>query len=244
MITSDLPVSICIPIYPGATILDIVGPWQVFASLPRTCAVTQYLAAATREPVTTQEKITVVPHHDFATCPPFDVLLVPGGFGQVDAMVDAAYMEFLRTRGAQARYVAADCVGALLLAWAGLLDGYRATTHWASLPCLALFPRVTVASGYPRYVRDRNRITGGGVSSGIDEALEIARMLFGDDAAQQAQLLIQYAPAPPFRAGDPCTAPAPVLREVESALHDIVQKRREQIIQLLGAAAATPDPVS
>ncbi len=233
MSTSDLPVSICIPIYPRATILDIVGPWQVFASLPATCAVRQYLVAATCDPVTTQEEITVVPDHDFATCPPFDVLLVPGGFGQLEAMEDPGYMEFLRTRGAQARYVAADCVGALLLACAGLLDGYEATTHWASLPCLRLFPKVKVAEGYPRYCVDGNRVTGGGVSSGIDEALELARILFGDEAAQQAQLLIQYAPDPPFRAGDPSTAPSPVVRKVSATLQPIIDRRMEQIKRLI-----------
>lgn len=236
MRTGDTQYTVCIPIFPSATILDIVGPYQVFSAVP---GVTQYLVAASAAPVRTDEGMTIFPDFDFDfdRCPPFDVLMVPGGPGQVGAMEDPAYVEFLRTRGAQARYVTSVCVGALLLARAGLLDGYRATTHWASLPCLALFPKVTVASGYPRYVVDRNRVTGGGVSSGIDEALEIVRILSGEDAAEQAQLLIQYAPDPPFRAGDPCAAPARVLAEMEAKVAPLIQKRREQIIRLLAGGA-------
>lgn len=238
MSTHDARCTVCIPIFPNFTILDVVGPWQVFSAIP---GVTQYLAAASTAPVVSKEKMTVVPDHDFACCPEFDVLMVPGGPGQVEAMVDPAYMDFLRTRGPRARWVTSDCVGALLLAWAGLLDGYRATTHWASVSALALFPHVTVASGYPRYVVDRNRVTGGGVSSGIDQALELARMILGDDAAQQAQLLIQYAPAPPFGSGDPCGAPPHVVEEVETTLAPIVRRRREQIIHLLGGGGGRQD---
>lgn len=234
MSTGTSACAICIPIFPNATLLDIVGPWQVFAAVP---GATLYLAAAGTAPVTTREKMTLLPDHDFAGCPPFDVLMVPGGPGQVEAMEDEAYMDFLRTRGAGARYVASDCTGALLLAWAGLLDGFTATTHWASIPCLKLFPRVRVAEGYPRYVVDGNRVTGGGVSSGIDQALEMGRMIFGDEAAQQAQLRIQYAPDPPLRAGDPSTAPPRVLKQVESDLQPVVQRRMEQIRRLLGPPA-------
>lgn len=234
MSTRDTSCTVCIPIFPDATILDIVGPWQVFSSLP----VTQFLVAASRAPVTTAEKLTVVPDFDFGDCPEFDVLMVPGGRGQIGAMEDPAYMDFLRRRGPGARYVTSDCTGALLLAWAGLLDGCTATTHWASLPCLKLFPNVTVAEGYPRYVVDGNRITGGGVSSGIDQALEIARLVFGKDAAQRAQLLIQYAPHPSFDAGDPTTAPARVVQEARAALQPTIDRRIEQIERLLRTVTA------
>jgi cyclohexyl-isocyanide hydratase len=106
------------------------------------------------------------------------------------------YLDFLITRSANARYVTSVCEGALLLAQAGLLDGYLATTHWF-IPCLKQFRHVKVAEGYPRFVVDRNRVTGGGISSGLDEALKMVELLAGYDVAQKVQQFTQYYPAPP-----------------------------------------------
>lgn len=230
---------VAIPIFPDATVLDFVGPYQVLADLPNTRPV---LVAASMEPVLTDEGMKVMPDHAFADCPRVDVLLVPGGPGQVQAMEDERLMTFLRTRGPDARWVTSVCTGALLLAWAGLLDGYHATTHWGALPCLALFPKVKVAEGYPRFVVDGNRVTGGGVSSGIDQALELARLLQGGRAAAIDQLLNQYAPHPPLSAGDPSIAPPDVLAAADAILAPLRATRIAQIKRLLGEGAGPAAP--
>jgi cyclohexyl-isocyanide hydratase len=224
-----------IPIYPNANILDITGLYQVFSN-PLIAAKVLLIAAST-DPVATVEGLKLVPDTTFDHCPPFDILFVPGGPGQYDMMVDNQYMSFLRARGASAQYVTSVCVGALLLAWAGLLDGCQATTHWDSIPCLELFPNVRVVPGFPRYVIDGNRVTGGGVSAGLDEALQLAALVAGETTAEQIQLLLQYAPVPPFDAGDPSTAPPTVIQSVTQRLQPTQTKRSEQIKQLLGKKA-------
>jgi transcriptional regulator GlxA family with amidase domain len=154
-------------------------------------------------------------------------------------MVDDAYIGFLKRQGQSAKYVGSVCVGALLLAAAGLLDGYKATTHWASIPCLQLFPEIEVVPMYPRCVVDRKgecmRFTGGGVSAGIDEALEIVGIIAGQDLAQAIQLLLQYAPRPPFDCGDPASASPAVYDKVWQAMKPTTRKRMKQIEQMLNA---------
>ena len=114
-------------------------------------------------------------------------------------MGDGDYINFLREQAAGAEYVTSVCEGAMLLANAGLLDGYTATTHWGMLPCLRTFKKVTVAPGYQRYWVDGNRVTGGGVSSGIDESLRIIQLICGDAIAEQVQVVVQYFPDPPVK---------------------------------------------
>jgi transcriptional regulator GlxA family with amidase domain len=107
-----------------------------------------------------------------------------------------------------------------LLAAAGLLDGYKVTTHWAFIPCLLRhFPKVTVADGHPRFHRDRDRLTGGGISSGLDEALELIRLLQGEAAAQGVQQMTQYYPDPPITSEIPATITCPLN-------HAIVERSR------------------
>ncbi len=142
-------------------------------------------------------------------------------------MEDEKFLEFLKIQGKQARYVTAVCTGSLLLAAAGLLQGYRATTHWLSLDLLEMLGVETVAE---RVVIDRNRITGSGVTAGIDFGLALAAELFGDAIAQAIQLGIEYNPQPPFNSGSPQTAPAPVLACVTAASQN-VQEIRRQIVQ-------------
>jgi cyclohexyl-isocyanide hydratase len=120
-------------------------------------------------------------------------------------------VDWLKTQGPKAGYVCSVCTGALLLAAGGLLAGYTATTHWQFQQSLAMFPEVRLASGFPRYWIDRNRITGGGVSSGLDASLAVIAVLSNSTNAMYAQLLNQYDPAPPFDAGSPVTAPPDVL---------------------------------
>jgi cyclohexyl-isocyanide hydratase len=144
---------------------------------------------------------------------PIDLLWVPGGDPArlCQLMIDTRLTRFLRAASEKAQYTVSVCEGALLLAAAGLLDGYRATTHWAFRACLRQFPQIQVEDGYPRYVIDRDRITGGGISSGLDEALKIISLLAGDEVARKVQLNVQYNPDPPFNDGDPSVSGPPIL---------------------------------
>ena len=223
------PINIGIPIFPQVDLLDITGPSEVFAQqFPNV-----YLIAADRQPVETHSRIKLVPDYTFDDAPKLDLLVVPGGPGQIQMMTDQRYIAYLHTSAKSASHVMGVCTGALLLAAAGLLDGHEATTHWDSLPCLNLFPRVSVSPGYPRYVVSGTRITTSGVSAGIDGALKVLALLAGDEIAKEAQLLIQYAPQPPFSDGDPNSAEPAVYRKAEQSLKQTQQKRIKQIISLL-----------
>ena len=219
-----------IVLYPGFDLLDVAGANEVFtfvdASLAgRPFATTTVAAAAEVEALA---PLTVNPCFTFDDCPKFDLLFVPGaGDGLTDAIGDAGLHKFLRRKAKDASYVASVCTGGLVLAAAGLLDGYRATCHWSVIDCLKLFPRVTVVNGYPRYLRDRNRFTGGGISSSIDEALFMVQQIVtdltgdvakGDAACRRVQLSIQYNPRPPFEGGDPASVDYDVFEPVEDGM--------------------------
>lgn len=190
------PLQIGMLLYPGLTLLDLIGPQTALALHGETHLVWRDLG-----PVPSDSGIAIVPTTTYDTCPQhLDVLFVPGGFGTADAMADAQALRFLQTQAATATYVTAVCSGSLILAAAGLLDGYRATTHWSSLDVLAAFG-VTVEAR--RVVTDRNRITGGGVTAGIDFGLVLLAKLRGEPAARMTQLAMEYDPEPPFDAGSP-----------------------------------------
>jgi cyclohexyl-isocyanide hydratase len=159
----------------------------------------------------------------FDDAPPLDVLCVPGGWGVNAALEDDALLAFLKHRARGARYVTSVCSGSLLLGAAGLLRGYRATTHWMSRDMLPLFGAEPVAQ---RVVRDRNRITGAGVTAGIDFGLVLAQELFGTAAAQAIQLAVEYEPSPPFDSGSPATASASVRANVLRRSHRALEERR------------------
>ena len=206
------------------TQLDLTGPHEVLARLP---GATVNLVAKTRDPVRSETGLAIVPTATFADVPRADLLFVPGGWGQVAAGDDAETLAWLRTVGASATWVTSACTGALLLGVAGLLDGYRATTHWAFHDLLALVGATPVAE---RVVVDRNRITGGGVTAGIDAALIIAERTHGRAVAEAIQLQLEYDPQPPFHAGHPRTAdPALVekARERVAARYDARKKQLE-----------------
>lgn len=157
-----------------------------------------------------------------------DLIFVPGALKPelpllMGDSVRNPYLNFLRNVSAEATHVTAVCTGALLLAAAGLLDGYCATTHWAYKSVLKQFLAVDVAEGYPRYVIDANRVTGGGISSGIDEALAIVAILRGEAAAKSIQLTIQYAPNPPYHDGDPSVAGPTVLAQTSQEMRPGVE---------------------
>jgi cyclohexyl-isocyanide hydratase len=201
---NDTKLKIGIPLYPTFDSLDVLGPYQVFTYAPE---IELHLVAATLNAVTSFEGVRIMPELSFEDCPQLDVLFVPGASDIVSPLQQGPlgkneFLDFLVKQAKCAQLVCSVCTGALLLGAAGLLDGHMATTHWAELQTLELFP-CTVAPGYPRYVKSGNRITGGGISSGIDEALFIVSLLRGTEAAMACQLKMQYRPEPPFHAGDP-----------------------------------------
>ena len=214
------PISVGIVLFEGVTQLDLTGPYEVFARMPNT---TVHLLAATAKPVRTEWGLTIAPTAGFDDAPRLDVLCVPGGWGVDAQLEDARLLQFLRDRAPEARYVTSVCSGALLLGAAGLLRGYRATTHWLSLDLLPFFGAVPVDE---RVVRDRNRITGGGVTAGIDFALVVAAELFDAATAQAIQLAIEYRPAPPFESGSPSSAPREVVDTVSRSSAARLSKRR------------------
>ena len=209
-----------IPVYDGVDLLDVAVPWELFNWMaqiegdapPSGRRKSTVLVSADGDGVRTRDGLRLTVDMRLEESPDLDAIWVPGGdpFRLQVLMQDRRFIRFLQAQAEHAQYVTSVCEGALLLAAAGLLDGYRATTHWAFVACLALFPKVRVAEGYPRYVVDRNRVTGGGISSGLDEGLELVSLLAGDIVARKVQLNIQYRPEPPFDDGDPSTAKPPV----------------------------------
>ena len=218
MVTSTLSVGMVL--FPDLTQLDLTGPYEVFTRMPNA---TVHLVAATLAPVRSERGLTIIPDTTFDQVPPVDILFVPGGPGVDPLMEDAALLEFLRKQAAQSRYVTSMCTGALLLGAAGLLRGYRATTHWLSLDLLPLFGAQPVNE---RVVIDRNRITGGGVTAGIDFGLVVAAEVYGANVVQAIQLSIEYNPQPPFQSGSPQSAPADVVQRMAQARQPMQSNRR------------------
>lgn len=190
-------VDIGILLFPEVTQLDATGPAQVLARVP---GATVHLIWKNLDPVATDAGFSIVPTTTFEAAPKLDVLLVPGGAGQIPLMTDAETLGFLRVRAKEARFITSVCTGSLLLAAAGLLKGYKATSHWAWRDMLSALGAYPVNA---RVVRDRNRITGGGVTAGIDFGLTLAAELAGEEAAKMIQLTLEYAPDPPFDCGTP-----------------------------------------
>lgn len=191
------PLAIGILIYPDVTQLDATGPAQVLARVP---GAKVHMIWKTRDPIPTDAGFSIVPNTTFADCPKLDVICVPGGMGQVALMTDAETLDFLRTQAATARYVTSVCTGSLVLGDAGLLKGYKSACHWAWREMLPAFGAEPVAQ---RVVRDRNRISGGGVTAGIDFGLTVAAELAGEEVAKSIQLTLEYDPQPPFDSGSP-----------------------------------------
>lgn len=209
-------------LYPNLTQLDLTGPYEVFS---RYRELTLHLAWKDAEPVRDFSGLHLLPTCRLEDCPQADILFVPGGQGQMALMEDGDVLDFLRRQATGARYVTSVCTGSLVLAAAGLLTGYRATCHWLSLPQLSLFGVEPIAE---RVVRDRNRVTGAGVTSGIDFALNLMAEVFGEERAKATQLMIEYDPAPPFASGSPATAEPETLGSVKR-LTDRFQLQREEI---------------
>ena len=191
-------------LFPNLTQLDFTGPLQVLHRVP---GARTHIVAKTREPIPSDCGLSLLPTATFEDCAPLDLICVPGGFGVSGAIADKPTIDFVRRQGERAKYVTSVCTGAFVLGVAGLLEGRRATTHWAYT---GLLPLVGARYEKARVVRDGNVFTGGGVTAGIDFALAVAAEVAGAEAAQRIQLAIEYDPAPPFTAGSPDTAPAAV----------------------------------
>ena len=200
-----------IPVYERVDLLDVAGPYEMFGWVKAPKLQTVILSAD-GAPVTSLNGLRFEAHKCFAGAPPLDILWVPGGkpdaLGEIMRNPDSPYLRFLRKAAADARLVCSVCEGALLLAAAGLLDGYKATTHWAFVECLKRFPAVAVDETNPRFVHDRDRLTGGGISSGLDESLRLIELVAGREAALDVQLTTQYFPDPPVMGRIPAVAPA------------------------------------
>jgi len=207
-------------IFPRLTQLDMTGPYEVLARLPDTQV---DLVAKTMDPVTTDRGMQIVPTVTYETCPPLDIVMVPGGPGQQDLMEDEAALSFLRKQAAGTKYVTSVCTGSLVLAAAGLLKGKRATCHWAAIEHLALLGAIPTKE---RVVIDGNVVTGAGVASGIDFALTLASILEGEAVAREIQLQIEYDPDPPFDGGSPKTARPETIAALSSRLSKLNEERR------------------
>lgn len=214
--------SMAMLLYPGMTALDLVGPQVLLAGLT---GERLYLVAKTPGPVACDSGISLVATHDFTTCPrEVRVLLVPGGDGTPEQMRDAETLRFLRERAERAEWITSVCTGSLILGAAGLLDGYRATSHWclreSVLPLLGAIP---VAE---RVVFDRNSVTAAGVSAGLDFALALAAKLRDDHYAETAQFVAEYASQPPFSAGTLEGAGPGVLRSALAILAPLMERAK------------------
>ena len=199
-------------LYPHVTQLDLTGPAQFLFGMSDT---TLHLVGASTVPVTTDCGFAIVPTDTFDACPGLDMVCVPGGGGQRAAMSDPEVLRWLRERGAGAAYVTSVCSGSLLLGAAGLLRGYRAASHWAYRDRLAVFGATPVAE---RVVKDRNRITGGGVTAGIDFALAVIEEVRGADEAKAIQLAFEYDPKPPHDCGVPERASVATIADARAIL--------------------------
>jgi cyclohexyl-isocyanide hydratase len=220
MSISNSPLVIGMILFPNLTQLDLTGPYEVFTRMPAT---TVHLLAETLQPVRSERCLIITPDLTWAASPALDVIFVPGGIGVNAMMEHEPLLRFLREQSASADYITAVCTGTLMLGAAGLLHGYRAATHWLSMDLLPLFGAEPVNE---RVVVDRNRITGGGITAGIDFGLQVAALLRDEGTAQEIQLMMEYDPQPPFHSGSPHTANAALVQQVRTTRQPVQSRRR------------------
>jgi cyclohexyl-isocyanide hydratase len=217
------PLQIGLVLFPKVTQLDFTGPLQVFSSVP---GAQVHLIWKRIEPVASDSVLMLTPTTTFADCPQLDVICVPGGAGTDDMVNDAEMLGFLRQQAVGAKYVTSVCTGSLVLGAAGLLKGYRAATHWNAIDFLSAFGAVPAKT---RVCVDRNRITGGGVTAGIDFALTLVSLLVDRQTAEAIQLRLEYNPAPPFGSGSPDTASPEVLALLKERMAPGQQRRSDAV---------------
>lgn len=224
------PFRIVFILYPRLTQLDFTGPYEVLARMPGAEVI---IASKDGGELVTEMGLTFANLRALADIESADMIMVPGGPGQTQAMLDPDFMAEVKRLGESAAYVTSVCTGSLILAAAGLLKGKRAGSHWAYRELLAPFGAIPDDA---RVVRDGNCITGGGVTAGIDIALTIVADLAGEDVAKMIQLAIEYAPAPPFNSGRPEVADAKTVAAVQHLFSAFAQQRREAIDAYVGGA--------
>lgn len=210
-------------LFPYVTQLDLTGPAQILSRVP---GAKVHLVWKDREPVMTDVGFAIQPTTTFAECPQLTVLCVPGGFGIADQICDEETLAFLGQQAAGARYITSVCNGALVLGAAGLLVGYRSACHWLWRKYLPRFGATPVAA---RVVRDRNRISGGGVTAGIDFGLTLAAELAGEETARTLQLAFEYDPQPPFESGSPEKAGPERVERLVRAQEERIRRAEAQI---------------
>jgi cyclohexyl-isocyanide hydratase len=229
------PLQIGLVLFPKVTQLDFTGPLQVFSSVP---GANVHLIWKRIEPVASDSVMMLTPTVSFADCPQLDVICVPGGFGTDEMVNDEEMLAFLRKQAVAAKYITSVCTGSLVLGAAGLLQGYRATTHWTAIDFLGAFGATPTKT---RVCVDRNRVTGGGVTAGIDFALTLVSLLVDQRTAEAIQLRLEYNPAPPFNSGSPDTAPTEILALMREKIAP-AQIRRGEKIDRAAARLATLHP--
>jgi transcriptional regulator GlxA family with amidase domain len=224
------PPSIGMLLYPGLTLMDLLGPQT---ALSTSCNV--HLVWKTKDLIESDTGVVLKPNATFADCPEdLDAVFVGGGPGQIAVMNDEQTIEFLADRGSRAKYVTSVCSGSLVLGAAGLLRGYESACHWACLEALRLFEAKPVAK---RVVVDRNRLSGGGVTAGIEFGLVLLAELLGEDVAKMTQLAMEYDPEPPFDAGSPQKAGPEITGKVKEWMRPFEAKMLQACEQ---AAKAMP----
>lgn len=213
------PLRIGMLVFPDVTSLDLLGPYEI---LSRASNCTVQLVWKSLAPVAGDTGLKLTPDVTFGDAPQYDVLMVPGGPGQIPLMDDAEVLGFLKRQAPGAKYVTSVCTGSLLLGAAGLLKGRRAACHWLSLDQLALFG---VSPDEARVVMDGDVITGGGVTSGLDFAFSVLAVLRGEHEARRIQLFMEYDPHPPFNSGHPRVASPELVAEVRAMAAPMLARR-------------------
>lgn len=215
-------------LYPNLTQLDLTGPAQFLSRAPGAKA---HYVWKTIEPIPSDAGLALMPTDTFASCPQLDMICVPGGAGQVALMNDEETLGFLRRQAEKAKYVTSVCTGSLVLGAAGLIKGYKSACHWMWRDMLPAFGAIPVNA---RVVKDRNRISGGGVTAGIDFALTVIAEEWGDETAKQMQLFFEYNPQPPFDCGSPEKAGPEMVAKARKPLEALIAERE----RLINEAAA------
>jgi cyclohexyl-isocyanide hydratase len=217
------PLQIGLLVFPKVTQLDFTGPLQVFSGVP---GAKVHLIWKRIEPVPTDTVMMLTPTITFADCPQLDVICVPDGYGTDDLLNDEEVLAFLRRQAEGAKFVTSVCTGSLVLGAAGLLRGYRAATHWSAMDQLPAFGATPTKT---RVCIDRNRVTGGGVTAGIDFALTLVSILVDRPTAEAIQLRLEYNPSPPFNSGSPDTAPPEILARLRERIAPFQARRSEAV---------------